>query len=83
MKTTATERWVLVLSSIASLMVALDVLVVSTALGAIRHLFRDGPDRFDVRLTIEFPRATAPHMIRAHRWHLACEFSNWIEAANE
>lgn len=36
-KTTPTERWVLILSSIASLMVALDVLVVSTALGAIRH----------------------------------------------
>jgi EmrB/QacA subfamily drug resistance transporter len=35
--TTKTERWVLVLSSVASLMVALDVLVVSTALGAIRH----------------------------------------------
>jgi EmrB/QacA subfamily drug resistance transporter len=33
------ERWVLVLSSVASLMVALDALVVSTALGAIhRHL---------------------------------------------
>jgi EmrB/QacA subfamily drug resistance transporter len=35
--TTSTERWVLILSSIASLMVALDVLVVSTALGAIRQ----------------------------------------------
>jgi EmrB/QacA subfamily drug resistance transporter len=34
-----TARWVLVLSSVASLMVALDALVVSTALGAIRsHL---------------------------------------------
>ncbi|MGI8713359.1 MAG: DHA2 family efflux MFS transporter permease subunit [Solirubrobacteraceae bacterium] len=33
------ERWVLILSSLASLMVALDVLVVSTALGAIRHHF--------------------------------------------
>jgi EmrB/QacA subfamily drug resistance transporter len=31
------ERWVLVLTSIASLMVALDVLVVSTALSSIRH----------------------------------------------
>jgi EmrB/QacA subfamily drug resistance transporter len=31
------QRWVLVLSSVASLMVALDVLVVSTALGAIRR----------------------------------------------
>ena len=38
-KTTPTERWVLILTSIASLMVALDVLVVSTALGAIRHHF--------------------------------------------
>jgi MFS family permease len=37
MTTTSTERWVLILSSIASLMVALDVLVVSTALGAIRR----------------------------------------------
>jgi EmrB/QacA subfamily drug resistance transporter len=33
------QRWVLILSSIASLMVALDVLVVSTALGAIRRHF--------------------------------------------
>ncbi|MGI8505959.1 MAG: DHA2 family efflux MFS transporter permease subunit, partial [Solirubrobacteraceae bacterium] len=31
------ERWVLVLTAVASLMVALDVLVVSTALGTIRH----------------------------------------------
>ena len=38
-KTTSTERWVLILASLASLMVALDVLVVSTALGAIRHHF--------------------------------------------
>lgn len=36
-KTTTTERWVLILSSVASLMVALDVLVVSTALSTIRH----------------------------------------------
>ena len=36
-KTTSTQRWVLVLCSIASLMVALDVLVVSTALSAIRE----------------------------------------------
>ena len=37
--TTGARRWVLVISSIAALMVALDVLVVSTALGAIRHHF--------------------------------------------
>jgi hypothetical protein len=34
-------------------------------------------------LTGEFPIATPPWLIRAHRWHLACEFSNWIEAAND
>jgi EmrB/QacA subfamily drug resistance transporter len=34
---TAKARWVLVLGSVASLMVALDALVVSTALAAIRH----------------------------------------------
>jgi EmrB/QacA subfamily drug resistance transporter len=35
--TTSKQRWVLVLCSIASLMVALDVTVVSTALSTIRH----------------------------------------------
>jgi EmrB/QacA subfamily drug resistance transporter len=39
MTTTATQKWVLALASVASLMVALDVLVVSTALSSIRvHL---------------------------------------------
>ncbi|HEY2259530.1 MAG TPA: MFS transporter [Solirubrobacteraceae bacterium] len=37
--TAARQRWVLILASVASLMVALDVLVVSTALGAIRNHF--------------------------------------------
>jgi hypothetical protein len=50
--------------------------------GAIRHQFRDEPNGFTVRLTGEFPAATPPTLIRAHQWHLACEFSNWIEAAN-
>jgi hypothetical protein len=50
--------------------------------GAIRHQFRDEPDGFRARLTGEFPAATPPHLIRGHQWHLACEFSNWIEAAN-
>ncbi len=39
MTTTTTQKWVLALTSVASLMVALDVLVVSTALSSIRvHL---------------------------------------------
>lgn len=51
--------------------------------GALRHQFRDEPDgRFTARLTIEFPRLTPTRLVAGHRWHLACEFSNWIEAAN-
>ncbi len=51
--------------------------------GAFRHQFRDEPGgRFTARLTIEFPRATPGRFVNAHRRHLACEFSNWIEAAS-
>ena len=51
--------------------------------GALRHQFRDEPGgAFTARLTIEFPRVTPARFVNAHRWHLACEFSNWIEAAN-
>lgn len=50
--------------------------------GAIRHQFRDEPEGFEARLTGEFPLAAPPWLIRGHQWHLACEFSNWIEAAN-
>lgn len=51
--------------------------------GALRHQFRDEPDGgFTARLTIEFPRVTPSHLVAGHRWHLACEFSNWIEAAS-
>ncbi len=51
------------------------------AIGGVRHEFRDLPDGFHARLHVEFPLLTSPTMIAAHRWHLACEFSNWIEAA--
>lgn len=53
-----------------------------TPIGGIRHQFQDGDFGFRARLTVEFPLATPGFMIRAHQWHLACEFSNWIEAAN-
>jgi hypothetical protein len=52
------------------------------AAGGLRHQFRDGPDGFRARLTIEFPALTPGRIVREHRWHLACEFSNWIEAAS-
>jgi EmrB/QacA subfamily drug resistance transporter len=44
---TGAQRWVLILSSIASLMVALDVLVVTTALSAIRHHFGASLDELE------------------------------------
>jgi hypothetical protein len=53
------------------------------ASGAIRHQFRDVADGgFTARLTIEYPAFVPQRLVRAHGWHLACEFSNWIEAAN-
>jgi hypothetical protein len=51
------------------------------AIGGVRHQFRDTEDGFHARLTVEFPLPTIGRMVAGHRWHLACEFSNWIEAA--
>jgi hypothetical protein len=52
-----------------------------TAIGAIRHQFRDEPGGARALLTVEFPYLIGPIVPSAHRWHLACEFANWIEAA--
>lgn len=49
--------------------------------GSVRHQFRDEGDGLRARLGIEFPLAFPGPVVRAHKWHLACEFSNWIEAA--
>jgi hypothetical protein len=54
-----------------------------TPIGGVRHQFRDrASGGFDIKLTVEFPFTTLPHMIAAHRRHLACEFSNWLETIN-
>ncbi|MEU6559387.1 hypothetical protein [Nocardia nova] len=50
-------------------------------IGSVRHQFRDTPDGFHARLLVEFPLPMLETVVRGHRWHLACEFSNWIEAA--
>jgi hypothetical protein len=50
-------------------------------IGGVRHEFRNVSGGFHARINVEFPRFIAPHMITQHRWHLACEFSNWIELA--
>ncbi|MEV6561482.1 hypothetical protein AB0M22_37590 [Nocardia sp. NPDC051756] len=52
-----------------------------TAIGGVRHQFRDTATGFHARLTVEFPLPILPTMVAGHRWYLACEFSNWIEAA--
>lgn len=52
------------------------------ALGGTRHQFRDERAGFLARLTVELPATLPPEMLREHRWHLACEFSNWVEAVN-
>lgn len=52
------------------------------AIGGVRHQFRQDGAGFRARLTVEFPAAMAGFMVSAHQWHLAAEFSNWIEAAN-
>lgn len=49
--------------------------------GGVRHQFRNTANGFHARLTVEFPLPTLPTMVAGHRLHLACEFSNWIDAA--
>ncbi len=52
-----------------------------TAIGGVRHQFRDRPGGgFSARLAVAFPATLPPWMISQHRWHLATEFSNWISA---
>ena len=50
-------------------------------IGGVRHEFRDEPGGFHAHLRVEFPRILPPHLLAQHRWHLACEFSNWVAFA--
>ncbi|KQS04502.1 hypothetical protein ASG11_09785 [Sphingomonas sp. Leaf357] len=50
-------------------------------IGGVRHQFRQEGDGFRALLTVEFPGRMPNRMIAEHRWHLAVEFSNWVEAA--
>ena len=50
-------------------------------LGGVRHQFRNEGFGFRAKLLVEFPAMIIPGAVSAHRWHLASEFSNWIEAA--
>ncbi|MFM9376497.1 hypothetical protein [Gordonia sp. VNK21] len=50
-------------------------------IGGVRHQFRNIPGGVHARLVVEFPLLIPETVVRGHRWHLACEFSNWFEAA--
>lgn len=50
------------------------------AIGGVRHQFRNLADGgFESWNTVEFPSIVGRRLVDGHRWHLACEFSNWIE----
>lgn len=53
------------------------------AVGGVRHQLRQEGEGFRALIAVEFPRAIFPSIVAGHRWHLATEFSNWIEAAAE
>lgn len=50
-------------------------------IGGVRHQFRDTDAGFHAHLIVEFPRLLPSRLVRQHQWHLAVEFSNWIESA--
>lgn len=45
------------------------------------HQFRDAEDGFEAKLLIQFPDHAPDALIDGHKWHLAIEFNNWVEAA--
>lgn len=52
-----------------------------TAIGGVRHQFRNEGSGFRARLTVEFPALMLPSVLSGHQWHLASEFANWVEMA--
>ena len=50
-------------------------------IGGARHQFKDTPEGLHGFLSIDFPKITPRKMVDGHKWHLAIEFANWVEAA--
>lgn len=50
-------------------------------IGAARHQFQDTEEGLHGHLCIEFPEKTMKKVVDGHKWHLAIEFANWIEAS--
>lgn len=51
-----------------------------TVIGSVSHQARDLRRGFELSLNVAFPRTLPFWFVSEHRWHLACEFSNWVEA---
>ena len=48
------------------------------AIGAVRHQMKDTEKGCHVKLAVEFPILLPDKNIKAHQYHLACEFYNWF-----
>ncbi|MFE4513385.1 hypothetical protein ACFRMQ_04180 [Kitasatospora sp. NPDC056783] len=53
-----------------------------TEICRVMHEFGDGPRGLRIHLTIQFPASAPEHVFTGHKWHFACEFLNWLEAAH-
>lgn len=49
-------------------------------IGGVCHQFRDLAQGFRLRLAVFFPATLPFWYVTEHRWHLACEFENWVTA---
>lgn len=47
-------------------------------IGGVRHQMKDTEHGCHVKLMVEFPACMPDSNIRAHQYHLACEFFNWF-----
>lgn len=54
-----------------------------TLIGGVRHQFRDTNTGMEAKLVVEFPVLCPGTIVRAHQFHLACEFSSWFEWIKE
>ena len=47
-------------------------------IGGVRHQMKDTPNGCHIKLMVEFPAIMPNRNIKAHQYHLACEFYNWF-----
>lgn len=49
-------------------------------IGGVRHQMKDNENGCRIKLMVEFPSIMPDANIRAHQYHLACEFYNWFRS---